>query len=272
MPRITSVWLISFLVFSGTAAQAAAPSVGAITPTGFQRGTEVEAVFNGARLGDAQQLLFYSPGLNVLELKAENDTTVKAKVVITPDCRLGIHAVRLRSASGISDLRLFTVGALPEVKEQEPNNDFAAPQAVPFGCTVSGVVENEDVITSWWKPRRAIDWSAELEGLRLGYTFFDPYLAILNANRFELARSDDAPLLRQDCLCSILVPEDGKYIIQVRESSYGGNGACKYGCTSESSRARRPSTQLAASPARCWRFAGLATLPETPPSRSRCRA
>ncbi|MCY2990105.1 MAG: PPC domain-containing protein [Planctomycetota bacterium] len=228
MPSITSVWLTLLLLLSATVAQAAAPSVGAITPTGFQRGTEVESVFNGARLGDAQQLLFYSPGIKVLELKAENDTTVKAKLSIAPDCRLGIHAVRLRSATGISDLRLFTVGALPEVKEQEPNSDFAAPQAVPLGCTVSGVVENEDVDYFVVEAKKGERLSAELEGLRLAYTFFDPYLAILNAKRFESARSDDAPLLRQDCLCSILVPEDGKYIIQVRESSYGGNGACKY--------------------------------------------
>lgn len=228
MPRITPIYSISWLFLYAAAAQAAAPSVGAITPTGFQRGTEVEAVFQGARLANVEQLLFYSPGINVTELKAENDTTVKAKLSIAPECRLGIHAVRLRSTTGISDLRLFTVGALPEVKEQEPNNDFDAPQAVPLGCTVSGVVENEDVDYFAVEAKKGERLTVELEGLRLGYTFFDPYLAVLNAKRFELARSDDAPLLRQDCLCSILVPEDGKYIIQVRESSYGGNGACKY--------------------------------------------
>ncbi|HND54627.1 MAG TPA: PPC domain-containing protein, partial [Pirellulaceae bacterium] len=70
--------------------------------------------------------------------------------------------------------------------------------------------------------------TAELEGLRLGRTFFDPYLAILNSARFELARSDDASLLNQDCLCSIVAPEDGKYVVQVRESSYGGDGNCLY--------------------------------------------
>ena len=90
------------------------------------------------------------------------------------------------------------------------------------------MVENEDVDYFVVEAKKGERLTAELEGIRLGYTFFDPYLAILNANRFELARSDDTPLLRQDCLCSIVAPEDGKYIIQVRESAYGGNGACKY--------------------------------------------
>ena len=198
------------------------------SPTGFQVGTEVDASFTGARLADAQELLFYSPGIRVVELKAEKDNEVSAKLAVAPDCRMGIHAVRLRTATGVSDLRTFTVGPLPEVPEQEPNNDFASPQTVAFGCTVSGVVQNEDVDYYAIEAKKGDRITAELEGLRLGYTFFDPYLAILNAQRFELARSDDAALLRQDCLCAIVAPEDGKYIIQVRESAYGGSGSCLY--------------------------------------------
>jgi len=41
-----------------TDARAVAPSLSAVTPYGFQRGTEVEASFAGARLGDAQELMF----------------------------------------------------------------------------------------------------------------------------------------------------------------------------------------------------------------------
>jgi hypothetical protein len=117
---------------------------------------------------------------------------------------------------------------LPEVAEQEPNNDFSAPQPIPLGSTVSGVVQNEDVDYFVVEAKKGQRITAELEGIRLGYTFFDPYLAILNEERFELARSDDAALLRQDCLCSLIAPEDGKYIIQVRESAYGGDGSSFY--------------------------------------------
>ena len=210
------------------AVRAVSPDVGVISPSGFQIGTDVEATFSGTRLADAQELLFYSPGIEVIELKAEGDNAVKARLKISPDCRLGIHAVRLRAASGISNLRTFTVGPLPEVPEQEPNSDFAAPQTVSLGCTVSGVVQNEDVDHYLVEAKQGERITAELEGIRLGYTFFDPYLAILNSERFELARSDDAALLRQDCLCAVLAPADGKYIVQVRESAYGGNGSCLY--------------------------------------------
>jgi hypothetical protein len=230
MSRYRSFTILSSIAMLSlaTQARAVAPSLSAVTPYGFQRGTEADVSFAGARLGDTQELMFYSPGIKVAELKTEKDNLVKAKLAIAPDCRIGIHAVRLRTATGVSNLRTFTIGPLPEVPEKEPNNDFAAPQPVPFGCTVSGVVQSEDVDHFVVEAKKGERIVAELEGIRLGYTFFDPYLAVLNSERFELGRSDDAALLRQDCLCAVIAPEDGKYIVQVRESAYGGNGSCKY--------------------------------------------
>lgn len=204
------------------------PALGDIAPYGIQRGVETEVLFTGGRLADAQQLLLYSPGITVTSLEVVNDGTVKTKLNVAADCRLGIHAVRVRSATGVSNLRTFSVGALPEIKEVEPNSEFTAPQPVPLGCVINGIVQSEDVDHFVVEAKKGERITAELEGLRLGNSFFDPYLAILNSARFELARSDDVALLNQDCLCAIVAPADGKYIIQVRESAYGGDGNCKY--------------------------------------------
>src|SRR5207247_2518667 len=68
----------------------------------------------------------------------------------------------------------------------------------------------------------------ELEGLRLGSTFFDPFLAIYSSDHVELARSDDVALLNQDCLCSLIAPTDGNYIIELRDVSFGGNAQSIY--------------------------------------------
>ena len=40
--------------------------------------------------------------------------------------------------------------------------------------------------------------------------------------RFELSAADDTPLVGQDAVASIVAPEDGKYVIQIRETAYGG--------------------------------------------------
>ena len=208
-------------------AQAAAPNLSGMAPYGGQRGTELEVTFTGERMGNAQQVLLYEPGITVASLEP-SPAAVKTKLVIAPDCRLGIHQLRIRTASGLSNLRTFSVGPLAEIKETEPNNDFAAPQKINLDSTVNGVVENEDVDYFAVEAKQGERITAELEGLRLGLTFFDPYVAILDTKRFELTRSDDAPLVRQDCVASIVAPADGTYIVQVRETSFGGNGSCAY--------------------------------------------
>src|SRR5262249_28224961 len=158
-----------------------------------------------------------APGFTTTKLEVVNPTQVKATVKIAPDAALGEHALRVRTASGISELRTFWVGALPVVEEKEPNNEFTAPQKIDLNVTVHGTITPEDVDYYAVELKKGQRLSAEIEGMRLGGTLFDPYLAILNSKRFELAVCDDAPLLGQDPCVSIVAPEDGTYIIQVRE-------------------------------------------------------
>jgi len=211
-----------------SSARAADPALGAIVPYGGQRGTEIEVQFQGARLADAQQILIYEPGIEVVSLEPAGDGAVKTKLRLAPDCRLGAIPMRVRTASGITNLRTFSVGALKEAAEVEPNSEFAKPQPIELDTCVNGFVDNEDVDYYLVSAKKGERITAEIEGIRLGNTFFDPYLAIMNLERFELANSDDSSLVWQDAVVSLLAPEDGNYIVQVRESSFGGNGACTY--------------------------------------------
>ncbi|MBN9522634.1 PPC domain-containing protein [bacterium] len=210
-------------------ATAASPSLGGIQPRGGTRGaTDVVLTFSGARLGDAQDVLAYYPGVTVKKLEVVNDSTLKVTVDIAADARLGDHAFRVRTATGVSDLRTFWVGALPVVAEVEPNTEFDKAQPIPLNVTVTGVVQTEDVDYFAVDCKKGQRLSVEVEGMRLGTTFFDPYVAILDSKRFELAFGDDSPVTRQDGGCSVVIPADGKYIVQIRESAFGGNGACQY--------------------------------------------
>ncbi len=226
----TILWvgtLIGALVGSASV-WAGTPELSNVRPPGAQRGTEVVFNLRGERLGDVQELLLYDDGIDVVGLETVSDKHVKATLAIAEDCRLGIHDLRVRTATGISELRTFCVGALPEVAEAEPNNSFGEPQVIPLDVTVNGIAKDEDVDYYAVQAKRGERLTAEIEGIRLGITLFDPYVAILDADRFELSRSDDAPLVRQDGIASIVVPEDGTYIIEVRESAYQGNNSCLY--------------------------------------------
>ena len=213
-------------------ARAASPSLKVVLPRGAQQGTETVLTLRGDQLKDTQELFFYEPGFTVSKIEPEeNGKSVKVTVKIAGDCQPGEHTLQVRTATGVSDYRTFYVGNLPETKEQEPNNDFAAPQPIPLGTTVTGIAENEDVdhfVVDMQKGQRL---SVEIEGLRLGTeinTAFDPFIAILRDDRFELAVADDTPLVHQDGVAAIVAPEAGRYIIQVRDSSYRGNGNSHY--------------------------------------------
>ena len=113
----------------GSAVSAVEPVISRLSPPGFQRGTEADLEITGARLEDAKKLLFFSGGIEVTSLVAESDNKVKAHIKIPENCPPGLHALRLASATGMSNLRMIGVSPLPQLQEKEPNSDFAAPQA-----------------------------------------------------------------------------------------------------------------------------------------------
>ena len=209
-------------------AEASSPSLTLIMPRGVQRGQEHVLTLSGARLNDAEEIFFYTQGVTAKKIEPVNANSIKVTVTVTPDCRLGEHLLQVRTKSGVSDFRSFYVGALPQVDEKEQNGSLEEAQPVSLNVTVAGVVQSEDVDYYVVDCKKGQRLSAEVEGVRLGTYLFDPYVAILDSKRFELSGGDDIPLVRQDALASIVVPEDGKYYVQIRESSYGGNGNCRY--------------------------------------------
>jgi hypothetical protein len=221
--------LLAFvLLLSASTLFAASPRLTIILPRGTQRGKDAELTFSGRLLADVEEIMFYEPGFSVKEFKPVNANSFKAVISVSPDARLGEQVCQVRTKTGISDFQTFYVGYMPEVDEKEPNSDFATPQEIPMNVTVNGVANTEDVDYYVVEAKKGDRIAAEVEGMRLGTTLFDPYVAILDSKRFELAAADDSPLLVQDCVVSAIAPEDGKYTIEVRESSYGGNGNCRY--------------------------------------------
>lgn len=210
-----------------TPATATQPRLNSTTPPGGQRGTDLEVRFNGSRLDDAQEIVLYRPGIEVTKVEFKTNS-LKARLRISKDCALGEHQLRVRTASGISDLRTFFVGALPSLEEAEPNNDLDKAQKVAMNSTIQGVITEEDVDSFVVHAKRGDRISAEVEAMRLGRSLFDPHLAIYDGKGALLGKADDTALLLQDAFLCIVAPKDGPYTIQLRETSYGGNGQFAY--------------------------------------------
>lgn len=208
--------------------QAATPELNSIFPRGGMRGSEVEINLRGARLFEPQELLFYRPGITVKSLSKVSDKHVKAVLSVAADAGLGEYPIRLRCKEGVTYMRTFWIGQFATVRELEPNNDFMKAQVVELNKTVQGVAGLEDIDYYRFSAKKGQRISAEIEAMRLGGIFFDSSIAILDARRFELANSDDSPLLKQDGYVSVIAPEDGEYTVLVRESAYEGSNRCHY--------------------------------------------
>lgn len=217
-----------FAVFGfATVAHAFRPELANSTPRGMQRGTTQKVVLSGVRLGDGRQVLMDEPGINVVAIKPLDDKRVELELEVPAETQPGLYPMRLVTETGLSNVLLFGVGAMPTVDEVEPNSDPNSPQAIDSQVTIEGAVAREDEDYYVISLQQGERLTVELEGTRLkkgrSNPFFDPYVAILDSERVELASSDDAPLLQQDCLCAIEAPATGEYLILVRDSSFGGS-------------------------------------------------
>jgi len=223
-PLLTLAAVVAF----GSSLFAAYPTFTSTKPNGGQRGTDVKLTVTGTQLDDFESLIFFSPGFTQKSVDKVEKNKVELTIGIAPNVPPGNHLMRIRTKTGISHPRQFFVGIFPNVDEVEPNSDFDTPQVIQMNQTIEGVVLNEDVDYYRVSLKKGQRLSVEVDGLRLGYTVFDPFLAIINKERFEKVISDDTILHRQDGYCSYVAEEDGDYTVMIRESSYRGGPTSFY--------------------------------------------
>jgi len=225
--RVSGALLLAFMLLLTPFARAAAPSLDNIAPRGGQRGTEVPVTFAGSNLEDAESLLFHEEGIDYRDLVVE-DGTLRATLLIAPDCALGTQAVRVHTRSGVSNLQLFSVGNLPEITEEEPNHPAENAMPVELNTTINGVITREDVDYFAVDLEEGQRMAVQVEGLRLGRTLFDPLLRLYGPNGHELLVEDDTQLFLQDAGFVHIAEEAGRYLIAVSEARYGGDANCDY--------------------------------------------
>lgn len=223
MPR--GFLCILFLLACHATAVVAAPALSRIEPPAAQRGTEVEVRISGGELDEPQEVFFEEGHIAVKAVTSDKGNVVKATLAIPADCPLGPHRLRVRTAEGLSELRMFRVHGSEQCQEKEPNNVADAAQAVTLGTAVWGTLGNEDVDVFKVHLPAGGRIAAVIEAVSLDQEMLDPHLEIVDANGFTLAACDDHPLLAQDAAVAVSVEKEGDYFLRVRESSYRGGNA-----------------------------------------------
>lgn len=227
--RVVASFGAALFLFGGaTSCFATLPVVTSMEPRGLVRGEETVVQLRGNNLNDAYKVLMDLPGIEVLDVSVVDNRKVDVKLRAAEDLTPGLYPLRLITRSGIANLRLVGVGAMPTLKEVEPNNAFDTPQQVELNRTIDGVVKREDVDYYRVHLEAGQTINVEIEGIRLAFSLrnqniLDPYIAILNEGRFEVASSDDSALLQQDGFCTFTADQAGDYTIVVRDSAFQGS-------------------------------------------------
>jgi hypothetical protein len=202
-------------------------------PRGGTRGTTVEVTLHGQYLKDPREILFYGPGIKAVGIEpgAKPETDVKARFQIAPNCPVGEHVLRLRTATALSEAITFWVSPFPSVQETEKkigeNDTIAKAQPIPLNSTVDGQIlpgEQMDKDIYRVELREGQRLSVEIESVRLGTLPYggenDLAVRILDSTGKELGRDDDSALYVQDPVLSIVAPRTGSYFVEIGQQIY----------------------------------------------------
>ena len=112
--------------------------------------------------------------------------------------------------------------------EVEPNDAPKEATAIKANTTVSGVIESGDVDSVVVTLRKGQRLSAEVEAIRLGGEMTDVVLIVIGPDGRPILQVDDTPTTRQDPFVSLVAPVDGLYVLQVRDTAFGGGPSSTY--------------------------------------------
>jgi hypothetical protein len=172
-----------------------------------------------------------------LQIAAEAEKG-KLQATVDPQAEPGVYWLRLTNADGATAIRPFVVGTLPEIVEQEPNDDGAKPRVLDHPVVINGRLgkrEDVDIVAVQLKTGQTLVASFQANE-DLGSTV-DGVLQICSADRFVLAQNDDARGL--DPMLAWTAPADGLYLVRAfgfpatpdSSIAFAGNDAYLYRLT-----------------------------------------
>jgi hypothetical protein len=191
-------------------ALAAPPTLNYLEPAGAQRGTTAKVTLAGTL--DASTQVWVSHAVLAVKPTAEKN---RFQITVDANATPGVYWLRAYNPEGASGLRPFIVGMLPEVAEQEPNDDFKKPQRLDsLPGTINGKLDkNGDVDCYAVTLQRGQTLLAALEAHQHLRSPLDCMMQVLSAEGFVLEENNDFRGL--DPQIAFTAPRDGTYIVRV---------------------------------------------------------
>ena len=241
---VISLTIAILAVASIASAQTAPPTLQKVSPTGAQRGTRVAMTVEGTNIGGATRFIFSEPGFSttitsVKEVPVEKPAMAKgvvrtdapiedrakkyeitADVTIAPNVPHAVHAFRVETPLGVSNLLRFAVSSLVEIAEREPNQTAAA-QKVTLPSTLVGALGTAgDVDAYEFRARAGEEMVFQVVARPLG-SRLDSTVRLLDAQGQLLATNNDVDVSR-DSVLTWRFAEAGSYTLTIEDVEHGG--------------------------------------------------
>src|SRR5215469_11918800 len=131
-----------------------APTLKPVAPSGMRRGTTLELTLTGANLAGPTGLWTSFPAKVTIPTDANNgkdNGKLRVRLDVPKDAPLGLHALRLATHRGMSNLRVFCIDDLPQVAEVAGNTNRSSATAQPLTppCVVAAKADAE--VTDFFK-------------------------------------------------------------------------------------------------------------------------
>lgn len=233
-------WIAIGVVAASQVAGADEPVATYIFPAGGQRGTTVDVRVGGLYLHSMAHMEVLGPSIQCREQIPRMETIWfdgpviplpdsqqaedypqdhAGSINIASDAALGMRHWRLWTSQGATGAKLFVVGDLPEVVEQEMDGE-PVPVSVQLPVTINGrTFPREDVDLWSFEAQAGSTIWGQVQALSLGSPV-QAHLEILDAQGARLAESTARGKL--DPTISFVVPTTGTYQVRIHDANFGG--------------------------------------------------
>jgi len=225
MTLLSRLFCVSIVVVAA-AESFAQPSLSYSLPGAVQPGKTVDVTVYGAKLDDPLQFWTSFPAKVEVVPGPEGAKDQKSRVVkVTPEANVavGIGGLVVGSPGGVSDVLLLMVDDLASVADNGANHSLQQAQPIAVPVAVDGVSDGKSFDYYKFAAKKDQRLSVEVLGVRLGNNF-DSVVRLLRSDGSEMMLADDDVSIGADARFSLKLPEDGEYVLEIRDNQYRGGG------------------------------------------------
>ncbi len=235
-----SLFTAVLILATTTRGQCESPTAAYVFPAGGQRGTTVPIRIGGHFLHDKADFLIVGPGVEgrspiertqttwfegplilqpASQQKEDYPKDYAGEIKIAADAPLGVRYWHCTTSQGISPGMRFVVGDLPEIIEEESEeNSPTKPLSLPI--TINGRIFPREDVDDWTLEARAGQViTCEVNAARIG-SGLDSRLEVLDPSGRTIAENSDTFGL--DSFVRFTATSDGKYTVRIHDIRFEG--------------------------------------------------